>query len=998
MRLTAEWVALGRPANERLAAVVAELKGGDPLAPVTVVVPSNPVGVWARRLLGARPGGVANVEFTTIDRLAHDWGGPVLAAEGRTALTDQARAAAVRVALGRHRGSLGRVSDHPSTARAVADTIEAVRRAGDDGAVLRRSGRPLVRDVIQIGDAVTAATPEHYDEVDLCRAAAAHVRAVGPVVLHLPEWLFPAQRGLVSALAEVVDVRILLGATGDFTADAAASAWVPRLGIEVFPPVFTPVDATEQRSVPDADDEARHAVRWLLARRAEGTPFHRMAICYTAAVPYRRSLHRHLEAAGITSNGPSMVTVGETIAGRFVRLALSLAGTGLRRDAVMQLVGAGPLRSPTGVTIRPTLWDAVSKKAGVVGGLDQWRSRLEQARDRWLEHDPPEDSRRARDAALCGDVVAFVEQLSVDLDEGIGLEGWPARVAWLRGLIDAYLPGPGGRVEWPEHEQEAAERLVLTLELLAGLDELEPAPTWESFVAAVDVELDRPTQRTGRLGEGVLVGPLAVALGADLDAVVIVGAIEGLLPRTSGSGVILGAAEHEAVGPDLGAETRDDQHRRYLAALAASNGRRLCLFARGDLRRGRDHYRSRWLPDPAQVPLTEVASYAAAFTGGITEPAATVAEHDLRQLAPLDDVDAVRSAIVASVPQLAVGADAIAARRWGGLSRWNGIVGAGAAGDALERVLSPTSLERYASCPFQFFLSKVLGLEVLERPEELIVVDPRARGGLIHDALEQLVLRRVEVGEARPDEPEVLLGLLERGFDRLAGEGRAGEPLHWELERERIVAQAMTFFGLDSRVRELGGVVEATEMPFGFEGDPPLEIQLPSSKVLQFHGRADRVDRMPDGSVAVVDYKTVKEAKKTEAVLAGIYNGTSLQLPVYALAAKRRFGSVDATAAYWYLARSSPSRAAEVDLDEVDGWCLEALEVITSGIDEGRFPYQPGESTNWPRPSFENCKWCDFDAICPADRDDISNRQRADPSLATFVELTTRELPTEEAS
>jgi ATP-dependent helicase/nuclease subunit B len=83
MGLTAEWVALGRPASERLAAVVTELKRGDPLAPVTVIVPSNPVGVWARRCLGGRPGGVANVEFTTIDRLAHDWARCSLPPAGR---------------------------------------------------------------------------------------------------------------------------------------------------------------------------------------------------------------------------------------------------------------------------------------------------------------------------------------------------------------------------------------------------------------------------------------------------------------------------------------------------------------------------------------------------------------------------------------------------------------------------------------------------------------------------------------------------------------------------------------------------------------------------------------------------------------------------------------------------------------------------------------------------------------------------------------------------
>ena len=232
MGLSAEWVPLGRPASERLAAVVAELKGGDPLAPVTVLVPSNPVGVWARRFLGGRPGGVANVEFTTIDRLAHDWGGPPLAAVGRSALTDQARAAAVRVALAAHRGSLDSVVGHPSTVRAVSDAIVVVRRAGDGARVLRRSGRPLIRDVLAVGDAVAAATPDHYDDVDLALAAAERVRTAGPVVVHLPEWLFPAQRALLAALGASADVHVLLGATGDVAADAAASGWLsaPRRG------------------------------------------------------------------------------------------------------------------------------------------------------------------------------------------------------------------------------------------------------------------------------------------------------------------------------------------------------------------------------------------------------------------------------------------------------------------------------------------------------------------------------------------------------------------------------------------------------------------------------------------------------------------------------------------------------------------------------------------------------------------------------------------------
>jgi hypothetical protein len=52
----------GRPALEALAGVVAEAQGGDPLAPVTVVVPSAPASVSVRRALGRHsPTGTANV-------------------------------------------------------------------------------------------------------------------------------------------------------------------------------------------------------------------------------------------------------------------------------------------------------------------------------------------------------------------------------------------------------------------------------------------------------------------------------------------------------------------------------------------------------------------------------------------------------------------------------------------------------------------------------------------------------------------------------------------------------------------------------------------------------------------------------------------------------------------------------------------------------------------------------------------------------------------------
>src|SRR3954447_8944335 len=77
MGLSVQWVRYGREAAQALRASIAAAKAGEPLAPVTVVVPSNHVGVAARRLLatgalGPVSGGIGlvAVTFVTPYRLA----------------------------------------------------------------------------------------------------------------------------------------------------------------------------------------------------------------------------------------------------------------------------------------------------------------------------------------------------------------------------------------------------------------------------------------------------------------------------------------------------------------------------------------------------------------------------------------------------------------------------------------------------------------------------------------------------------------------------------------------------------------------------------------------------------------------------------------------------------------------------------------------------------------------------------------------------------------
>lgn len=92
-------IAYGRAAADLLDEQVRAVKGEDPLAPVTVVAPSNYVGVAMRRKLASRGNGIAAVTFLTVYRLGELLGAARLAAAGRRPVSPPVTAAAIRRAL-----------------------------------------------------------------------------------------------------------------------------------------------------------------------------------------------------------------------------------------------------------------------------------------------------------------------------------------------------------------------------------------------------------------------------------------------------------------------------------------------------------------------------------------------------------------------------------------------------------------------------------------------------------------------------------------------------------------------------------------------------------------------------------------------------------------------------------------------------------------------------------------------------------------------------------
>lgn len=191
-------VAYGRAALEEIRDVVRELKLGDPLRPVTVLLPNNIAGVVARRCLadglGDGHSGVAALYPTTIARLAEQLAAPAL--QPRRPATAPVASAAWRAALTQP-GVFKDVAGHPATVEVDDTALDALSRATGLGP-----------DVVRLyRDAQSRLASGWYSETDLLHAAAAiclhdpqRVCEFGAVVLYLPQALSRAETAFIRAL------------------------------------------------------------------------------------------------------------------------------------------------------------------------------------------------------------------------------------------------------------------------------------------------------------------------------------------------------------------------------------------------------------------------------------------------------------------------------------------------------------------------------------------------------------------------------------------------------------------------------------------------------------------------------------------------------------------------------------------------------------------------------------------------------------------------------
>jgi len=304
-----------------------------------------------------------------------------------------------------------------------------------------------------------------------------------------------------------------------------------------------------------------------------------------------------------------------------------------------------------------------------------------------------------------------------------------------------------------------------------------------------------------------------------------------------------------------------------------------------------------------------------------------------------------------------------------------------------DHVYSPTSLETYASCPFEYFLDRVINLQAL--PEVEPNLSAGDRGTAIHDVLSTFYRQWRAAGHDKvslaslPDATDLILRLANEELGKYSFQS----PL-WDATRILMLGDSHTGPGYFEKflVSETGEadsplVPSRFEYSFGMgtteSDDPasspePVELVSPDGERKVFiRGRIDRIDITPDGSFLIYDYKSGSQHPKAKDIEAG----TALQLPLYLLAFGQITGSHGIGGGYYTIRREVDRSIVLADSAAKDLMVsrprvsADFAGVITHSR-ECTFAYIDGIRNGcFPLPREEECpnKYCEFKRICRFD-------------------------------
>lgn len=675
----------------------------------------------------------------------------------------------------------------------------------------------------------------------------------------------------------------------------------------------------------DREEEVRDVIRLVRARARQGDHPGRLAptaIVFQRPLPYLYLARQLCEDAGVQAQAlDALPLAGEPYAA-LLDLALVVARTGGTRESTLALLRSPLLRFEVDGR-RVSIRDAAALDVMLVarrstGGAERYPDEVAAFvadADRRDRSGAARAQRAAQAAAEAARELAPFQQAPA-ASEQVG-----TIAAFLRGR----QAGPDRADSWRESYLRARAAVLGVLDGLAdAYRRHDDRPrTAETLVAAIRHEVERQTFSTGGDRRGVhLVDAVAARFG-EFDHVHIVGLVETDWPERQRRSIFYTSGLLKVLGWPQDA----DHSAAQLAAFRDLTGlpsRTLHLHAfelEGDAVVGLSPMIevARGLPSVVAEPMTPARIFTEEVLSGISVHSPWL---EARRDRPSLDDPRYRGMGLPQPPQA-------------------------------YRV---SKVDRYVTCPFQYFAESVLGLS--EDAEEAPGLTPMERGTLMHDLFERFYRAWDEGGhgaitaEKLPDAVAM--------FTAMAHETCAGLPEADRVLEETRLLGSLVARGVAERVFELeaeepGEVVarhleEVLRGPFTF----PVLGGLDRTTI-EINGKADRIDVFSDGSLRVVDYKLGRMPNLK----------SSVQIATYAHAAQQQLQARDhrphPVADAMYLAFGDEQRlegrlgsageaaiAVEVRAGEFAG--------VVARIEAGEFPARPISTSE--------CSWCRYSGVC----------------------------------
>jgi len=721
---------------------------------------------------------------------------------------------------------------------------------------------------------------------------------------------------------------------------------------------------------------------------------------------YIALLRGAFERAGIPNCDMIGVPLNETSSGRALCSLLSLIGKRLKRRDVVDLIAGHELsfvKDENNMTPDEAVWEKISIESGIIEDTRKgWTTALSRFETGSAQNDSDTIHRAEPEKEVTNYSIhasyflKFIERMFDCFEEIPESGSYRELASGIENLAREFLPSC-----------DHVDKILDVIESFEDIQNLSSNVSRERFTGLLIETLSKKRVNRGGYGSGVTLLDKMIGRGVSFDALFIPGMVQGSIPVMPREDPILPdidraqlvklslykhAEQHE---PNLilPSKKRRREEERLLFALAVDSASQRLFFSYPDREpnKGDSCLPSRFLMEICRTMLgrpidvkaleklpffeddsidSDMKEKKPVFQRRLTDPDRYPLEWVQNIVQPEKRSFAIRYLYNNRFDSYDRSRQAVVARRYKSeYTEWDGVIKVlpccqvdktqVAMTDGQEPVYPITGLERYAGCPFRYWIQNVFHAEPWEEPEMQIEIPPHAIGTIIHRVLKKLY------DQAKTDETNPLrnrdIGWFHDNLHEIVEEEINRGRYEWSAPR---VVWELTAKSLETRLIRFIDEEISQEDKFIFDkGEEDIKTSLTfqgetSSFTIKIKGRIDRLDRTADGrAIRIIDYKTGRVDKKTEE----FKGGQKLQLPLYLKALLKSDGKYDkdrCVAEYLHIEPNGQIGRygfSGVFLSQMEEDLGRILQVITEGMKTGLFP---------PLPDDKKCSRCPVIAAC----------------------------------